>query len=124
MASPDEWHSDLAQATQEVAGQHLLTTAPKQKNPWISEQTLTKIAERGVLSSAGRYAEAALVDKVIRKMAKQDRAKWFSDKLTSNVWDPVRILGKERGSKAVRLRGRTPEARPDQVFAEYLETHQ
>eukprot|EP00969_Alexandrium_andersonii_P002007 88708-Alexandrium_andersonii.AAC.2 len=79
LKGPDEWHSDLAQAMQEVAGQHLLTSAPKPKNPWISEQTLTKIAERGDLSSAGRYAEAALVDKAIRKMAKQDRAKWFSD---------------------------------------------
>eukprot|EP00969_Alexandrium_andersonii_P230076 10161001-Alexandrium_andersonii.AAC.1 len=75
---------------------------------------MSKIEQRGKLASTGLVSEASEVDKEIRKMAKRDRSKWFSDKLTVNVWGSVRIQGKGRGSKVVRLRGQTPEDRPAQ----------
>eukprot|EP00969_Alexandrium_andersonii_P035516 1555965-Alexandrium_andersonii.AAC.1 len=41
--------------------------------------------------------------------------------LTGNIWDPVRILGKDRPTKVVRLDSKIPRAKTADVYADYLE---
>eukprot|EP00969_Alexandrium_andersonii_P173550 7672576-Alexandrium_andersonii.AAC.1 len=46
-----------------------------------------------------------------------------SDKLTVSVWDPVRLLGKDKPPKVVRLTGKSPGAKPADTDAHYLASH-
>eukprot|EP00969_Alexandrium_andersonii_P212873 9399875-Alexandrium_andersonii.AAC.1 len=78
----------MATAMQEAANQHIVTTEPRPKTPWIREETLDKIKQRGDYARAGEYSKASDTDKSIRKMSRKDRVAWFSEKLTVNVWDP------------------------------------
>eukprot|EP00969_Alexandrium_andersonii_P283409 12529497-Alexandrium_andersonii.AAC.1 len=66
----------------------LVTREPKPKHPWISEETLRKIEQRARTAESGNYAEAAEWDKAIKKAAREDRRKWFGEKMTGSVWDP------------------------------------
>eukprot|EP00969_Alexandrium_andersonii_P325042 14362598-Alexandrium_andersonii.AAC.1 len=85
---------------------------------------MNKIARRWELAHTGNYSEASALDKEIKKSAKRDRSSWFSDKLSHNIWDPVRLLGKDRAPKVVRLKGKAIDTSAAQVYAEHLENHQ
>eukprot|EP00969_Alexandrium_andersonii_P309525 13678931-Alexandrium_andersonii.AAC.1 len=70
------------------------------------------IRERSEAASSGDYPRAAEIDKSIRKAATEDRRRWFGEKMTGSVWDPVRMLGKDWPTKVVRLRGNTLGRKP------------
>eukprot|EP00969_Alexandrium_andersonii_P313320 13842988-Alexandrium_andersonii.AAC.1 len=72
----------------EAARDTILATAPKAKNPWIGEHTLSLIEDRSRAGEEGMHARAAQIDREARKPAKADRKKWFGEKLTGKVWDP------------------------------------
>eukprot|EP00969_Alexandrium_andersonii_P138504 6125225-Alexandrium_andersonii.AAC.1 len=77
------------------------------------------------MSSKGQYAEATELDREIKKLAKRDRAKWFGDRLTESVWDPVRLLGRDRVTKVVRLKVENfVGGNPAQIYSKYLKNVQ
>eukprot|EP00969_Alexandrium_andersonii_P311310 13755986-Alexandrium_andersonii.AAC.1 len=98
----------------------LITKEPRPKHPWISDATMGKIRERSEAARLGDYSRAAEIDKTIKKAAKEDRRKWFSEKMTGSVWDPVRMLGRDWPTKVVRLRSKTLGKKPAEVYADYL----
>eukprot|EP00969_Alexandrium_andersonii_P224024 9894307-Alexandrium_andersonii.AAC.1 len=77
----------------------VVQTETRKRKPWIATDTLQLIEERGKLTRRGKYHDAEALDKSIRKSAKRDKRQWFSEKFTTSVWDPVKLLGKDRATK-------------------------
>eukprot|EP00969_Alexandrium_andersonii_P036812 1613566-Alexandrium_andersonii.AAC.1 len=80
----------------EAAADTIIDRLPRARKPWITDATLALIEQRSELASAGRYRDAELKDKEVKKQARADRTQWFQEKLTGKVWDPVRLLSKDR----------------------------
>eukprot|EP00969_Alexandrium_andersonii_P011698 510019-Alexandrium_andersonii.AAC.1 len=76
-----------------------METGPRPKHPWIGKDTLGLIEQRAAQAALGNYTRAEGIDKIMQKSARNDRKVWFSEKLTKDVWHPVRLLGKERPTK-------------------------
>eukprot|EP00969_Alexandrium_andersonii_P292067 12908539-Alexandrium_andersonii.AAC.1 len=50
-----------------TAGDNVLAEEPPPRTAWISEETMCKIRERRELAGQGKYAEAATLDKEIKR---------------------------------------------------------
>eukprot|EP00969_Alexandrium_andersonii_P102521 4524852-Alexandrium_andersonii.AAC.1 len=74
------------------------------KKPWIRQPTLDQLELRARLVQDGKYADADVLNKGIKKLARGDRKAWVQQGLEDRFWDPVRILSRPKARRVVSLK--------------------
>ena len=101
----------------------------KPKKPWISEDTLQLIEQRGRLRVQGDMEAVAKLNRDIRKAAKQDKRTWLDEQLQTGDWGPVTNLRKPFRQQVLTLRSNEsqPEAHTAtnaDIYADHLANSQ
>lgn len=95
------------------------------RRPWVSEESIQLIVQRGDARKSGDYEREKYLNKAIKFSVKRDRAQWLKELAATGSWDASRRLCKVKRPAQGRLRALdgnlvSSEERAD-TTASYLE---
>ena len=92
-----------------AAAADTLYAGSQKKRPWISSTTLALIQQRELVRAMGDRDGELLLNRQIRKAAKQNRREWLESMLAGGSWSAVRRLRRKPAVKPTQIKNERGE---------------